>query len=118
MLAQQKRVDEAYLAQDKTNATNLATVADLRDRLRRERLQRSAEAAGGGAVVVAPQVRAGAGADHRAAGGAEDSGRFLAVSDREADEEVDDFDADELNEAYRSCRARLASPLTSGPPTN
>ncbi|RST54094.1 hypothetical protein [Variovorax sp. DXTD-1] len=105
VLAQQKRIDEAHAAQEKTDATNLSTLAELRDRLRRERLQRASEDArrgsGGGGAPGAP----GAGADHRAAGGAQAAGLLPAAPDREADEEADAYDADQINAAYASCRA-------------
>lgn len=116
--AQQKRIDEAYLAQEKSDATNLATVADLRDRLRRERLQRSAEATRGGGGGGSAPGAAGADADDRATGGAQADRILPTASDRQADEEADAFDADQLNEAYRSCRARLASTHASGAPRN
>lgn len=103
VLAQQKRIDAAHAAQEKTDATNLATIADLRDRLRRERLQRSAEDArrGGGGGAAG---QAGAGAGDRAAGGAAAVG---LLPDPEAGADEDAFLADQVNEAYRSCRARL-----------
>lgn len=104
VLAQQKRIDEAYLAQEKTDATNLATVAALHYRLRRERLQRAAEdARRGGSGGGAPGA-AGANADPRATGRAAASG-LLPDPETEADEDA--YLADRVNEAYRSCRARL-----------
>lgn len=106
VLAQQKRIDAAHAAQEKTDAQNLSTVAGLRDQLRRERLQRATEAAGRGGGAGGTPGQAGAGANDRAGGGAQ-AGRPLPDETAAEAEERDAFDADELNEAYRSCRARL-----------
>lgn len=99
VLAQQKRIDEVHVAQEKTDATKLATVADLR-----ERLQRAAEDArrgdGDGSAPGAP----GAGAGHRAAGGVVAPGLF---PNPEAEADDDAYLADRVNEADRSRRARL-----------
>lgn len=105
VLAQQKRIDAAHAAQEKTDAQNLATVAGLRDQLRRERLQRAAaEAAGRGSGGGGAAGQAAAGTDHRAGGGAAAAG---LLPDPEAAADEDAYLADRVNEAYRSCRARL-----------
>lgn len=106
VLAQQKRIDAAHAAQEKTDAQNLATVDALRDQLRRERLQRAAEAAGRGDSGGWAPGQASTGAQTGAAGGAQ-AGRPLPDETAAEAEERDAFDADELNEAYRSCRARV-----------
>ena len=104
MLAQQARIDAAHAAQEKTDAQNMSTVAGLRDQLRRERLQRAAEAARRGGGVGGAPGQAGAGADHRAGGGADAPG---VLPEPEAAADEDAYLADRVNEAYRSCRARL-----------
>lgn len=106
VLAQQKRIDAAHAVQEKIDAENLSTVAGLRDQLRRERLQRAAEAAGRGGGAGGAAGQAGTGTDDRAGGGAQ-AGRLLSDETAAEAEERDAFDADELNEAYRSCRARI-----------
>lgn len=107
VLAQQKRIDAAHAAQEKTDVQNLSTVAGLRDQLRRERLQRAAETAGRGGGAGGTAGQASAGADHRAGGGADAPG---VLPDPEAAADEDAYLADRLNEAYRSCRARLMPP--------
>lgn len=104
--AKQKQLDAAHAAQEKTDAQNLATVGALRDQLRRERLQRDAEAAGRGDGGGGAPGQAGAGAHGGTAGGAQAGGPLPDEAAAEA-EERDAFDADELNEAYRSCRVRV-----------
>ncbi|WP_225784642.1 hypothetical protein [Xenophilus sp. Marseille-Q4582] len=106
VLAQQKRIDAAHAAQEKNDAQNLATVGALRDQLRRERMQRGAEAAGRGDGGGGAPGQAGAGAHAGAAGAAQAGGPLPDETAAEA-EERDAYDADELNEAYRSCRVRV-----------
>jgi septal ring factor EnvC (AmiA/AmiB activator) len=104
VLAQQKRIDAAHAAQEKTDATNVSTIAGLRDRLRRERMQRAAEVAGRGDGGAGAAAQAAAGADDRPEGAAAAPG---LLPDPEAGADEDAFLADQVNEAYRSCRARL-----------
>ncbi|MET3512721.1 hypothetical protein ABIC63_000486 [Pseudacidovorax sp. 1753] len=105
VLAQQKRIDAAAAAQEKTDATNGATVEHLREQLRAARLRAGAAEAGGrgGGGGGAPGA-AGAGAGDRVAGGAQTAGLF---PDAAAAADDDAYEADRVNLAYGSCRAAL-----------
>ncbi|WP_295379583.1 hypothetical protein [uncultured Pseudacidovorax sp.] len=104
VLAQQKQLDAAHAAQEKADVQNLARVDALRDQLRHERLQRFAQGPGRGAGGGRSSGQAAASAGDRAAGGAEAPG-LLPNAQAAADDDA--YQADRVNEAYRSCRARL-----------
>ncbi|MET3514373.1 hypothetical protein ABIC63_002145 [Pseudacidovorax sp. 1753] len=105
VLAQQKRIDAAAAAQEKTDATNGSTVEHLREQLRAARLRAgTAEAGGCGGGGGGAPGKAGAGAGDRAGGGAQAAG---LLPDPEAAADDDAYEADRVNLAYASCRARL-----------
>lgn len=103
--AQQQRIDAAHAAQEVNDAQNLALVDGLRADLRRERLRRAADEAtgrggGGGGAAGGAAASAGAGPGSGAAGAG-----LLPAPEAEADHDA--WLADRINEAYRSCRARV-----------
>ena len=105
VLAQQKRIDAAAAAQETTDAKALDDIGRLRGQLRAARLRAgAAEAGGGGGGGGSAAGAAGSRASDRAGGGAK-ADRLLP--DQEAAADDDAYEADRLNEAYRSCRSRL-----------
>lgn len=103
VLAQQKRIDAAAAAQEKTDAKALDDIGRLRGKLRVARLRGNAfEAGGSGGGGSGATGAACAGTGDRAGGGAEAAGLF---SDSETSADDDAYEADKLNLAYRSCRA-------------
>jgi hypothetical protein len=100
--AKQKQIDQQHAQQEKDDASNKRTLDDLRARLVSLRKQASSAGSGHGGDSAAGQ--AGASAD-AGAGSAAEAGRLLPGA---ADPEADDaYDADVINSAYASCRARL-----------
>jgi len=109
VLAQQKQLDEHYLAGEKNDRTNLTKITTLQSDLRKLRVasQQLLDAAaaagitglGGGAQQGGASAGAVAGAENRA-----EAYRLVpAAPDQEADDDA--FDADQINAAYASCRA-------------
>lgn len=112
VLAQQKRLDAAYLFQEKTDGTNTKAIAQLRADLLRMR------AAARGVLDGAEHAGRGVGSGAEQGGSAADTGSsfghraqanrlFPATADEEADNDA--FDADTLNAAYSSCRTEAFS---------
>jgi hypothetical protein len=105
VLAQQKTLDENYIAGEKNDKTNVAKVNTLQTRLRELRdasdsLLHAAGAAGFSART--PEGRAVSRAIVGATDGAQAYRLFPVSPDQETDD--DSTDADKINAAYVSCR--------------
>lgn len=105
VLAQQKRIDAAAAAQEKTDAKALDDIGRLRGELRAARLRAGgAEAGGRGSGGGGAAGAASAGTGDRAGGGAQ-AARLLPDPEAAADDDA--YEADRVNLAYSSCRAAL-----------
>lgn len=114
VLAQQKRLDAAYLSQEKTDGVNTQTVSGLRADLARLRtaafrLLDGADGAGRRAGDADAGGQAAADSERGLSDRAQAAGLVPVPADQEAVEDDEAFDSDRINTAYASCRADALS---------
>lgn len=110
VVAQQKIIDARYAQGEKTDAQNTQTIDGFRADLRRlrdaaRRVLDAADSTGGGAGDRGASGEVVAGPVAGPGGTAPPRGLLPAAPNPEVDADDDAYEADRINDAYRSCRA-------------